>query len=193
MRVVTVLLPLILIGGCDKQSGTDGQPAGNVAAPAPTAKVETTGTLDITQRGKPMPGERFQDPDGKTVTLAEFKGRPLLVNLWATWCGPCVAELPSLDRLAARAGDKLTVLAVSQDPQGNAVVAPWWAEHKLANLRPYLDPKTDLGFAYASGMLPTTILYDREGKEVWRIVGGMDWDGPRANTLLAGIIAPRTG
>ncbi len=132
-----------------------------------------------------MPKEIFTAPDGTKTTLASFKGKPLLVNLWATWCGPCVKEMPSLDRLAGRAGDKLQVLTISQDFQGKAIVAPWWAKRKFAHLQPYIDTENGLGFALGSGMLPTTVLYDAQGREIWRVVGGMDWDGPRANTLLA--------
>jgi len=190
LRAVIALLLLVAVAGCDKQS--TGAPQGNTSAEAKTGpgaepKAESAGTLDITQRGTPAPKEGFTDPDGKPTSIAAYAGKPVLVNLWATWCGPCVKELPSLDRLAARAGDKLVVLAVSQDIQGAEVVGPWWAQRNFAKLKSSLDPKNDLGFAYGSGMLPTTILYDAQGKEVWRIVGGMEWDGPRANTLLTGV------
>ena len=132
-----------------------------------------------------MPDVTFNAPDGSPVTLAKFQGKPLLVNLWATWCGPCVKEMPTLDRLAAREGARLKVLTVSQDSKGAGVVTPWFAKNSFKHLEAYVDAENLLGLTYASGMLPTTILYDAEGKEVWRVVGGMDWDGPRANTLLA--------
>lgn len=186
MRALIALLPLMLAAGCDR--GSTPTPQANQAAPAPAVKPEAAGTLDITQRGSPAPQVAFTAPDGGKATLAQFKGKPLLVNLWATWCGPCVKEMPSLDRLAAREGSKLRVLTVSQDTEGAKLVAPWWAARKLVHLQPYLDEKTELGFAFGSGMLPTTVLYDADGKEIWRIVGTMDWDGPRANTLLADVI-----
>lgn len=131
-----------------------------------------------------MPAVVFEDPRGAPTRLADFKGKPLLVNLWATWCGPCVAEMPTLDALAGRAEGRLKVVVVSQD-NARALVDGWWAKRNFAQLKPYLDAKSDLGFAYDTGMLPTTVLYDAEGKEVWRVIGGMNWDGPRANTLLA--------
>lgn len=147
--------------------------------------AQFTGTLDIAQRGTPMPGESFIAPDGGEVTLARFKGKPVLVNLWATWCVPCIKEMPALDALATREAGRLKVLTISQDSKGREVVVPWFEKNRYAQLEPYLDPENKLGLSYASGMLPTTILYDAEGKEVWRVVGGMDWNGPRANTLLA--------
>ncbi len=183
--------------GCDRQSpanGQQGEAAGaNVLAGVAPAAVpdagEAAAQVDTSQRGSAMPREGFKDAVGKPVTLAAFKGQPLLVNLWATWCGPCVKEMPSLDRLAARARGKLRVVTISQDsPQAVDPVPGWWAQHKLANLELYRDEKTDLGFAYGGGMLPTTVLYDAQGREVWRILGGMDWDGPRAATLLAAYV-----
>lgn len=187
MRSVILLLPLALsIAACDRQSQPAPQANANSAAntEAP-AEEELTGTLDIEQRGAPAPAAAFQAPDGKSVTLASFRGTPVLVNLWATWCGPCVVEMPTLDALAKRTQGKLKVLTVAQDIKGAAVVDPWFEKRGFEMLEPYLDPENKLGLNYGSGMLPTTILYDAQGKEVWRVVGGMDWDGPRANTLIA--------
>lgn len=197
MRSLILLLPLgcLALGGCDRQSRTSPQASANAesaarpatgdAATAEPAEEELTGTLDIGNRGKPMPSDTFEAPDGKAARLADFKGKPVLVNLWATWCGPCVKEMPTLDALASRTRDKLVVLTVAQDSKGGAVVHPWFEKKGFAMLRPYLDPENRLGLNYGSGMLPTTILYDAQGREVWRVVGGMDWNGARANTLLA--------
>jgi len=186
LRAVIALIPFLLVAGCDRETAPAPQPK----LPAPAARAEIAGTLDITQRGSAPPKDMFAAPDGKPVNIAAFKGKPLLVNLWATWCGPCVKELPSLDRLAARAPDKLKVLIVNQDAKAQAVdpVPAWWDKAKLANLELYRDDKNNLGFAYGGGMLPTTVLYDAQGKEVWRIIGTLDWEGPRANTLLAEVL-----
>jgi thiol-disulfide isomerase/thioredoxin len=193
LRAVIALLPLALLAACDRQTSPAPQPnaSANVADTAKPAGPEATGTLDISQRGKAPPKESFTGPDGKPTSLATFIGKPFIVNLWATWCGPCVKELPSLDRLAVRAGDRLQVLIVNQDDTKQAVdpVPAWWAAHPLPHLALYRDGPNALGFAYASGQLPTTILYDAKGKEVWRVIGGMDWDGPRANTLLAEFVS----
>ncbi|MBB5686585.1 TlpA disulfide reductase family protein [Sphingobium boeckii] len=179
---ILLLLGALALAGCDRQSEQAPQPAENVAAPV---KVEDTGKLDIENRGKAMPDAVFQDPDGEKISLGDFKGKPVLVNLWATWCVPCVKEMPTLDALAAREKDRLVVLAVSQDGNGKAVVDPWFAKNSLKMIEAYIDPEQALGDHFQTGMLPTTILYDAQGKEVWRVIGGMDWDGPRANTLLA--------
>lgn len=184
--VIALLLGTLLIGGCDRESAPQPQATAKAEAPAPKGP-ELTGTLDISQRGKPAPAEGFLDPAGKPVTLGAFKGKPLLVNLWATWCGPCVAEMPTLENIAVRAGDKLKVLTVSQDREGVDIAKPF-EKGGFTKLERYRDPESKLGFAFATGMLPTTVLYDAEGKEVWRVVGAMDWNGPRANTLLAEFI-----
>ncbi len=177
-------MALLLLGvaACDKQSPT--APQGNVTAAA--AKPEPAGTVDMSARGAAMPDTVFLDPAGKPVKLADFKGKPLLVNLWATWCGPCVAEMPTLDDLAKREGGRLQVLVVSQDDEANKPkIAKVWSDRDFAKLEPYLDSKSDLGFAFGTGMVPTTVLYDADGKEVWKVIGAMNWDGPRANTLLS--------
>ena len=136
-----------------------------------------------------MPTEAFAAPDGKPVTLAAFTGQPLLVNLWATWCAPCVKEMPALDRLAARTKGRLRVLTVNADmaAQGGGPdpVDAWWAKANLKTLERHRDPKNDLLFAYSGGQLPTTVLYDAAGREVWRISGEMDWDSAAADKLIA--------
>jgi thiol-disulfide isomerase/thioredoxin len=195
LRPLIVLLPLgaLALAACDRQSASAPQAnataaaAQNAVAPG-AAEPEAAGTLDIANRGKAMPLSNFEAPDGAKISLAKFRGAPVLVNLWATWCGPCVKEMPTLDALATRTKGKLTVLTVAQDAKGSDVVDPWFEKRKFAMLKPYLDPENRLGLNYGSGMLPTTILYDAEGKEVWRVIGGMDWNGPRANTLLAATI-----
>lgn len=181
MRLLIPLLPLLLLaGGCDRQSAQAPQ-----AAPR---GGELTGRLDISLRGSAAPDAVFESPAGDPVTLGDFRGRPVLLNLWATWCAPCVAEMPTLDRLAERSAGRLHVLTVSQDVTGAAVVDPFFRRAAYHRLEPWLDRDGALGQAIGSGRLPTTVLYDAEGREVWRIVGGLDWEGPRANTLLAGIL-----
>ena len=187
------LIPLLLsasllfVAGCDKQSADTAQAPGELAGNTgePATKPEASGTLDISHRGEDAPDIKFAAPDGSEVTIASFRGKPVLVNLWATWCGPCVAEMPTLDALAARQADKLIVLTVSQDMQGRKLVDDWWAKHSFKIIAPYIDQENGLGFAFNTGMVPTTVLYDRDGKEMWRVIGGMNWDGPRANTLMA--------
>ena len=120
------------------------------------------------------------------MRLSAFRGRPVLVNLWATWCGPCVVEMPSLDRLAAaQPDDGLQVIAISQDStDGRRKVTDFFAARNLPNLQPYLDAEMGLMFALGADTLPTTILYDRQGREVWRMVGMAEWQSERIARLL---------
>ncbi|HZV18495.1 MAG TPA: TlpA disulfide reductase family protein [Sphingobium sp.] len=186
--------------GCDKQSGesAQGAPNGTAAAPdevtsdevPPSAGNEAGGdvfkhVVDRSHKGTAMPDKTFTALDGTPTTLKQVAGgKPLLVNLWATWCAPCVAELPALDTVAADAAAKgIAVVAVSQD-QETAIVAPFWQARNLTTLKTWLDPENALGFHYATGTLPTTILYDGKGKEVARIVGALDWNGPDGQALV---------
>lgn len=176
------LLGPVLLGGCDRQSGEKAQPQPSAsAASAPAHK----GTLDRGQKGSPIPDFTLADQQGKQLSLPSLKGKPLLVNLWATWCAPCVAELPTLDKLAGDRSGHLRVLTVSQDMAGTEKVADFLKSRGGAHLEPWLDPKNDLAFHYQAGTLPTTILYDAQGLEVWRYVGGHDWSGAEAAALIA--------
>jgi thiol-disulfide isomerase/thioredoxin len=183
-----LVLAALLSGGCDRQNGPDGQ--GNGAAPPPPAAAPNastaypTGRLDRSFAGTPAPAAEFLDPDGEPVSLAEYRGRPLLLNLWATWCAPCVVEMPSLDRLAEREGDRLRVLALSQDIGGREAVARFFAERRLRNLEPYLDEQMAFMTSLRISTLPTTILYDAQGREVWRMTGMADWHSERVRSLL---------
>ncbi|MBB4612932.1 TlpA family protein disulfide reductase [Novosphingobium taihuense] len=182
---VLMLVPALAVAGCDRQAPSDSQPQSSAAPTESAAKGEFNGTLDIANRGKDMPDFTVTDPSGKSLKLHDLKGTPVLVNLWATWCGPCVLEMPMLDKLAADNAGKLRVLTVSQDIEGGAKVAPFYAEKKFAKLEPWLDTENNLGFFYETGMLPTTVLYDAQGKEVWRMIGAHDWSGPRTAAMLA--------
>ena len=175
---------LALLGACDRKSpSTEQANAAAIVSPdeaAPAAPAAAS-HLDRSHKGEPAPAAAFQTLNGKPATLAQFRGRPLLVNLWATWCAPCLKEMPTLDALAARGG--VRVLPVSQDLDGAAKVRPYLAKARFKALTPYLDPKLGLSLAYQAN-LPTSILYDSAGKEVWRYTGGLDWTGAEATKLL---------
>lgn len=185
-----LILGLLLAGsvaGCDREKAGGGQAAqgqANVSAGQAKGVGAFEYMIDRSHKGKAAPTARFTGPDDAPVTLADFHGRPLLVNLWATWCGPCVAEMPTLDALAAARGETMNVIAVAQDLQGAEVVDPWFQKAGLKALQPYLDPENGLLDAVNSA-LPTSIYYDADGREIWRVIGAIDWQGEEAKALLA--------
>jgi thiol-disulfide isomerase/thioredoxin len=142
-----------------------------------------SGAIDRSHKGSQMPAFAFTDPAGKALQLTSLKGKPLLINLWATWCAPCVAELPMLDRLAG--SRKTKVLTVSQDMAQPEKIAAFLTSRGLKNLEPWLDPENQLNFHYNTGVLPTTVYYDAAGREVWRYVGGHDWSSAETEKMLA--------
>ena len=195
----SVIVPLLLLGavaGCDKQDSpgpqampsklpieATGTPLNPAADPArDKGPVDVIGTLDRSHKGEAAPAVTFTDPTGKPSSVKAFAGKPILLNLWATWCGPCVAEMPTLDKAAAG----FTVIAVSQDigADGATKASLFLHGHGLTHLQPYTDPETQLSVAY-NASLPTSILYDSSGHEVWRMTGGMDWTTETAKQLLA--------
>ena len=191
MRLVISSLPALAmslaLAGCDRQAAPAPQgEAANAAAAGNTATAQRypTGRLDRSHAGTPAPGTSFQDPQGRPVTMAAFRGRPLLVNLWATWCGPCIVEMPSLDALALARSD-IQVLALSQDMDGREAVTRFFAARSFQRLEPYLDPRLDFMASLRIDTLPTTILYDAQGREVWRMTGMAEWDDERARRLIA--------
>ncbi|WP_294059811.1 TlpA disulfide reductase family protein [Sphingomonas sp.] len=179
--IVLLLLGAAVIAGCDRQSATGSQ--ANESANAAAAAEAPAGKVDRSHKGEAAPDIAFTSPDGKKLTLADFRGKPVLLNLWATWCAPCVKEMPTLDALAQAKGDALQVLTVSQDFEGKTKVDPYFAKAGFKRLKPYLD--TEAAFSLGLGLnLPTTILFDAEGREVWRVTGEMDWSSTQAAQLL---------
>jgi thiol-disulfide isomerase/thioredoxin len=193
MRFVIALILLVLTG-CDKETPGQGQAqpalAANLDAAGKTETIlesanGTRATLSYRFAGQKAPTAPFADADGQDVTLADFEGKPLLLNIWATWCAPCKAEMPTLDTLAKLEKDRMAVIAVSQDLEGSAPVLAFFKETRVQNLVPYTDADNAILAAFNNAIaLPTTILYDSAGKEVWRIAGGVEWDDTEMAKLL---------
>ncbi len=138
---------------------------------------------------QPAPEAGFTDIDGKPVTLADFVGKPVVVNLWATWCQPCLKEMPSLDRLQQVLDGKLVVAAVSEDRGAAQKVAEFVTGMGLKKLAVYLDPKSNLGHALGVRGLPTSIVIDKQGRVVGRVEGAAEWDTPAMLAVLKPFVA----
>ena len=179
--IVPLLLGLAapMVAGCDRQKAE--------APQAAQAEEQSAKGIDRSHKGEAAPTVKFKDPDGGDFELSKFKGTPVLVNLWASWCAPCIKELPTLQELEAAQADegKLGVIAVSQDmgPQGS--VEAFLGERDIGRFAAFHDAEMKLTDALGIQIMPTTILYDAQGKEVWRYVGDMDWTGEEASKLLA--------
>jgi thiol-disulfide isomerase/thioredoxin len=132
----------------------------------------------------PAPAVSFVDLTGNTVSLSEFTGKIVLVNLWATWCEPCLREMPSLERLQSRLGEKITVVAVSEDRGGGKTVEPFIDKLELKSIKTYLDPKSTAERAFKVQGLPTTFLIDRKGRVLGRVEGAAEWDSPELLDIL---------
>lgn len=181
-----------LLSGCDRQSGDEAQPQASGAG-AENAK-DLAGLIDHTFAGSAIPQVTLTDPSGAMIDLGQMGGandkRPILLNLWATWCAPCVVEMPLLDDLAGEMADDVQVLTVSEDLQGAKAVTPFFEESKFANLPQWMDPDNNLAFEFGGGaVLPLTVLYSADGEEIWRVIGGYDWGSEEARAMIAESIA----
>jgi thiol-disulfide isomerase/thioredoxin len=126
---------------------------------------------------RPLADVPFFDKDGRPRRFADYRGRGLVVNFWATWCAPCVKEMPDLDRLNARLkGEDIDVLTLSSDREGAPVVESFFRRLDLKTLPVLLDKNGAVARAHKVAGLPTTLLVDREGREVARVVGVAAWD-----------------
>jgi thiol-disulfide isomerase/thioredoxin len=149
-----------------------------------TSRAATRGQFTPLDPPRPAPAAGFAGRDGRPRHLEDFRGRFLLVNLWATWCAPCVREMPSLERLQAKLGNRLAVLAVSEDRGGAKVVDPFIAKLGIKALAIYLDPKSALGEELEIGGLPTTFLVDDQGRILGKLEGAAEWDSPGMVTTI---------
>ena len=136
----------------------------------------------------PAPTISLVDLAGNTVSLSEFAGRFVLINLWATWCEPCLREMPSLERMQSRFRDKITVLAISEDRGGSKTVEPFINKLGLKSFKTYLDPKSEAGRAFKVVGLPTSFLIDREGRVLGRVEGAAEWDSPKLLGILKSVL-----
>jgi thiol-disulfide isomerase/thioredoxin len=134
----------------------------------------------------PAPAVSLTDTAGHSLDLADLRGKLVVVNLWATWCEPCLREMPSLERLQARFGERIAVLAVSEDRGAGKAVEPFIAKLGLKSVKVFIDPKSEVGHALGVRGLPTSFVIDRDGKVLGRVEGAAEWDSAK----MLGVIEP---
>ncbi len=132
-----------------------------------------------------VPAISFLDGDGKATSIEAFRGKLVLLNVWATWCGPCIRELPGLDRLQKKFSDTdLVVLPVSTDQEGIAASRPYYQYLKIQNLGLYNDPGSALGVFFPMDVVPASFIIDRHGKVISFLRSYVDWDEPLASEMI---------
>jgi thiol-disulfide isomerase/thioredoxin len=187
-RLIGVLVVLLIVVGglafAAIESGSEGgsQAGGQVNEPA-------LGQFVPISPPRPAPKVAFAALSGRPFALADFAGKVVLVNLWATWCAPCRHEMPSLDRLQSDLGDKIAILAISEDIGGAKAVDPFSAKLGLTRVTLYLDPKSAVGQAFKVDGLPTSFVIDRKGLVQGRVEGEANWDSPKMLAVIAPLLA----
>lgn len=195
--VPAMLATLALLAACQQQPSPkaeevapqDQRPEGpRTETPGRPGETAKTG-FDHSFAGTLAPTLALETgPDGATETIADIlkanPGQKLLVNLWATWCAPCLKELPTLDRLAADTKGKLVVVPVSQDMEGWRAVSKAFTPAKYPNLATRVESGMQFGFQLKAKGLPITILYGENGQEIWRYAGDRDWASAESRAEL---------
>ena len=166
------------------QSSTKTAPSESQGAAATALQKSFIAKVQIPAEPRPAPDYAFNDSAGKAVRIADFKGKVVVMNIWATWCAPCVAEMPTLAKLkAAYAGKDVEVVAVSIDSETSAAKARLFiARHEP--LAFYHDREMKLPFKINAAGAPTTVIYGRDGLEKARVAGEADWSGAEARALV---------
>jgi thiol-disulfide isomerase/thioredoxin len=143
---------------------------------------------------QPASAVAFTDPDGAEVTLADWQGKYVLVNFWATWCAPCRKEMPSLDRLQAElGGEDFEVVTIATGRNSPTGIRKFFEETGVTNLPMLLDPKSALARDMGILGLPVTVILDPEGREIARLIGDAEWDSDSAKAIVSALIADTEG
>jgi thiol-disulfide isomerase/thioredoxin len=158
--------------------------------PARPAMAAPHGLNRLREAEAALPEIAFTNSEGRPHGMADFAGRGLVINLWATWCPPCVAEMPALDRLAATLErENIQVLPLSSDRGGVDVVRAFYERTGLRTLRIWLDPRGAAARALGARGLPTTVIVDRGGRERARLEGDAAWDAPEFVAAIRRLVA----
>jgi thiol-disulfide isomerase/thioredoxin len=164
-----------------------------------SARAQIT-TADLPDAGENLsqvmpttaPHLKFTDAGGKPLSLASYRGSGLVVNIWATWCGPCVAELPTFAEISQTlAKSKILILPISIDLEGRKAVQPFYASHNITTLPILLDPDGNAPQVLNANGIPVTIIINPEGQLVGRLDGSANWNSPGTLTILQNLAGPR--
>ena len=187
-RCVIGLLVLTVMAPATIAAVTGGASAAKAPATVPAEPYIAHGEMqNFTVRKTPqnMPEIRFQDGNGKDLSLADFEGRVVLLNLWATWCAPCRREMPDIAALQSTYGGKdFIVVALSQDRKGIAAVRDFYAEIGVKDLEIFIDQKAKTARKLRAPGLPTTLLLNKQGQELGRLIGPANWNSQDARQLI---------
>ncbi|MCW5731363.1 MAG: TlpA family protein disulfide reductase [Alphaproteobacteria bacterium] len=199
MKLAVLFASLLL--GLVPWADRDARASSAAASPAQAATPGTAASLGAFAVGelrnltfsterKPVAAAPFKDEQDRNIDLGAFRGKVVLVNLWATWCVPCRAEMPALDRLQQELGGAdFEVVAVAQERAGPDKARAFLAEVGAGHLRLYIDQTMKSARAWGAVGLPTTFLLDRQGREIGRLVGAAEWDAPEALALIRALMA----
>ena len=175
---MTRLLLAVLLSGFSLLNPSGGVSAG--ARDEHGANSRLVAERGVVKVGEEAPNFQLRDLDGNMVSLSQLRGKVVLVNFWATWCGPCRIEMPAMERLYRSYSRKdFEILAVSTDPQGTAVTRPF--QQEMGFTFPILhDAEYRIGLMYGARSLPMTFMVDRQGVVRQKVPGARDWGGPDA-------------
>jgi thiol-disulfide isomerase/thioredoxin len=187
VSVVAVALAAIFVLGFMARHAIEGPvsvPGGQGASPAAVQIIDLNGqSFQLWAKPRDVPDLRFSDPAGRPTSLSKFRGRMLLLNLWATWCPPCREEMPALDRLNARlGGDRFTVVTLALDSPAKADA--FLRQIKATTLQNYTDTQGLALSTLGVTTVPTTLLIDAQGREIGRLSGAAAWDEKPALDLI---------
>jgi len=176
-----------------KATGPASAVASSVGTAVGVTKELSTGALAaflVKAERKPLPDIEFADGSGKAVKISQWQGRVVLINLWATWCAPCRKEMPALAELQSKLGSKdFEVVAISIDRKGIEASSAFLKETGADALKLYVEPSSRVLNELQALGLPATVLVDRQGREIGRLLGPAEWNSPEAITLIEAALA----
>ena len=188
-RRALLILGAAATGGTLAVAGRLGKPAVYTPRVEPAVRLLGIETMKRADPPAPLPPAELVDAAGIPHRVGEFAGSGLVINLWATWCVPCVAELPALAVLAGKLKEaSVRVLPLSSDRGGAVVVEAFYREHSIEGLAVWLDPKGEAARAWGARGIPTTLIIDRAGRERGRLEGAIDWASEAAVAEIRGLV-----